>query len=58
MVTLGVFSRVPAEFKDGDNDGETESAEEHHEHAADILHAQRIRFRVLALVLKCYELLN
>ena len=52
VVTLCVFPRVPAEFEDGDDDGEAEAAEEHHEHAADVLHAQRVRLRVLALVLK------
>ena len=52
MVALSVFPRVPAEFEDGDDDGEAESAEQHHEHAANVLHAQRIRLRVLALVLR------
>ena len=52
MVALSVFPRVPAEFEDGDDDGETEAAQEHHEHAADVLHAQRVRLRVLALVLR------
>ena len=52
MVALSVFPRVPAEFEDSDNDGEAEAAEEHHEHAADVLHAQRVRLRVFALVLK------
>ena len=51
MVTLGVLPRVPAEFEDGDDDGEAEPAEKHHEHAADVLDAQRVRFRVFALVL-------
>ena len=51
VVALGIFPRVPAELEDCDDDSEAESAEQHHEHAADVLHAQGIRFRVLALVL-------
>ena len=52
MVTLCVFPRVPTEFEDGDDDGEAEAAEKHHKHAANVLHAQRVRLRVFALVLK------
>ena len=51
VVALGIFARVPTELEDCDDDGEAESAEKYHEHAADVLHAQGIRFRVLALVL-------
>ena len=50
-VVHGILAAVPAELEDGDHDGEGEAAQQHHEHPADVLHAQRVSLRVLALVL-------
>ena len=50
-VAEGVLARVPAELQHRHDDGHAQAAEEHHEDAADVLHAQRVRLGVLALVL-------
>ena len=50
-VVHGILAAVPAELEDGDHDGEGEAAQQHHEHPANVLHAQRVSLRVLALVL-------
>ena len=50
-VVHGILAAVPAELEDGDHDGEGEAAQQHHEHPTNVLHAQRVSLRVLALVL-------
>lgn len=42
--------RVPAKLQNRNDNRQRQSAQQHHEHAADILHAQRVRLRLLVLV--------
>ena len=46
-----ILPAVPAELQDGDHDGEGETAEQHDEHSANVLHTERVGLGVLALVL-------
>ena len=54
-VVHGILATVPAELQDGHHDGEGEAAQQHHEHSADVLHAERVGLRVLALVLQTHN---
>ena len=51
MVALRVLPAVPAELEHGHDDGQRQPAKQHHEHAANVLHAQGVGLRVLGLVL-------
>ena len=49
-IQCGVFTRVPDEFQDGDDDGEGQPDEQDDEDAADVGHSQRARLALLLLV--------
>merc|ERR1719219_1032331 len=51
-----ILPAVPAELQYGHHDGEGEAAQQHHEHPADVLHAERVGLGVLALVLSCADI--
>lgn len=49
-VRLSILLRIPAEFQNRHENGESQSAQQHHEHPADVLHAQSVRFRFFVLL--------
>jgi hypothetical protein len=49
-IGLGIFLGIPAEFEDGNENGEGESAQQHDKYAADVLDSQGIRLRLLVLL--------
>ena len=56
-VVHSILPTVPTELEYSNHDGESQPAQQDHEHPADVLDAERVGLGVLALVLKteCYS---